>query len=404
MTMAVPPSSLVLGKEALSKLDSQLTCAVCLDRYTDPRTLPCAHNFCKDCISRLPVEQLDDGKQVVRCPSCRQATQLGEKGTFSFPAAFVVHNLLDIEKSLKMAPTNRLCQEHENRPKDIYCETCEEHICFKCSTKSHRDHQCDRAEDLFPKHKQQIEAALLPLQKQIETVEETLCRFNTREGEIKQHGEDVQKRINDTYQQLIDQLQETRKKVSQEAYAALQEKLQLHSLQRANVEAILMQLKSCREFVEEKLKSQSHYQIQVARRQLVDRINNTHSDVKVSKFQPAQEPNTTFTANKKTLSACGHIGDVTSKQSFSWPDLFLVDLPSRVLLDKQTQVLISSPMSLSASRLRCLLTPAHSATTEPLVESPVTSVVEGRYKVTICSSTVGLYQLRVLVDEMDIMW
>ena len=105
--MAVPPSSLVLGKEALSKLDSQLTCAVCLDRYTDPRTLPCAHNYCKDCISRLPVEQLDDGKQVVRCPSCRQAAQLGEKGTFSFPAAFVVHNLLDIEKSLKMAPTNQ---------------------------------------------------------------------------------------------------------------------------------------------------------------------------------------------------------------------------------------------------------------------------------------------------------
>ena len=213
----------------------------------------------------------------------------------------------------------------------------------------------------------------------------------------------MQKRIDDTYQQLINQLQESRRKVSQEAYSVLQEKLQLHSFQRANVEAILSQLKRLQEFVNKELRSLTQYQIQAAKK-LVDLINNTRSEVKVSELQPAQEPNTTFTADKNTLSACGHIGDVTSKQSFSWPDLFSVDLPSRVFVDKQEKALISSSMSLSASRLCCLLTPMHSRITESSasVECPVIGVGEGQYKVIIQSSTAGLHQLRVLVDELDV--
>ena len=32
------------SKEALSEMDTRLTCAICLDRYTDPRSLPCSHS------------------------------------------------------------------------------------------------------------------------------------------------------------------------------------------------------------------------------------------------------------------------------------------------------------------------------------------------------------------------
>ena len=33
------------ASEALKNLEQQLTCLVCLDRYTQPRTLPCLHSF-----------------------------------------------------------------------------------------------------------------------------------------------------------------------------------------------------------------------------------------------------------------------------------------------------------------------------------------------------------------------
>ena len=41
---------------ALKELDEQLTCNVCLDQYTNPKTLPCLHSFCLKCIEKLPQE------------------------------------------------------------------------------------------------------------------------------------------------------------------------------------------------------------------------------------------------------------------------------------------------------------------------------------------------------------
>ena len=55
MQVLVSMASTPVRNEALSKLDSQLTCTICLERYTDPRTLPCAHRYCMECISHFLV-------------------------------------------------------------------------------------------------------------------------------------------------------------------------------------------------------------------------------------------------------------------------------------------------------------------------------------------------------------
>ena len=41
---------------ALEELDEQLICSVCLDQYTNPKTLQCHHSFCLKCIENLPQE------------------------------------------------------------------------------------------------------------------------------------------------------------------------------------------------------------------------------------------------------------------------------------------------------------------------------------------------------------
>ena len=37
------------------QFDDQLTCNVCLGQYTNPKTLPCHHSFCLECIQPLPT-------------------------------------------------------------------------------------------------------------------------------------------------------------------------------------------------------------------------------------------------------------------------------------------------------------------------------------------------------------
>ncbi|XP_073492181.1 E3 ubiquitin-protein ligase TRIM39-like [Aquarana catesbeiana] len=55
---------------ALSALGDELSCSICLNLYTEPVSLRCGHNFCRDCI----VTALDtqEGSGVYSCPECRE--------------------------------------------------------------------------------------------------------------------------------------------------------------------------------------------------------------------------------------------------------------------------------------------------------------------------------------------
>ncbi|KAG8546813.1 hypothetical protein GDO81_029792 [Engystomops pustulosus] len=55
---------------ASAGLGKELECSVCLSLYTDPVTLRCGHNFCRDCIDQVLTTQ--DGSRVYSCPECRE--------------------------------------------------------------------------------------------------------------------------------------------------------------------------------------------------------------------------------------------------------------------------------------------------------------------------------------------
>ncbi|XP_069809846.1 E3 ubiquitin/ISG15 ligase TRIM25-like [Dendropsophus ebraccatus] len=54
---------------ASNDLGDELLCSICLNIYTDPVTLRCGHNFCRDCIDQFLNTQDEYG--VYSCPECR---------------------------------------------------------------------------------------------------------------------------------------------------------------------------------------------------------------------------------------------------------------------------------------------------------------------------------------------
>uniref|UniRef100_A0A4W3GIK1 RING-type domain-containing protein n=1 Tax=Callorhinchus milii TaxID=7868 RepID=A0A4W3GIK1_CALMI len=48
--------------------EPEATCSICLEFYTDPVTIDCGHNFCRDCI----LQCWGTGQGSVSCPQCRQ--------------------------------------------------------------------------------------------------------------------------------------------------------------------------------------------------------------------------------------------------------------------------------------------------------------------------------------------
>uniref|UniRef100_A0A3Q3ELQ8 RING-type domain-containing protein n=1 Tax=Kryptolebias marmoratus TaxID=37003 RepID=A0A3Q3ELQ8_KRYMA len=48
-----------------------LTCAICLDRFKIPVTIPCGHTFCKDCINAHWDTKIQSGIGP-QCPICNE--------------------------------------------------------------------------------------------------------------------------------------------------------------------------------------------------------------------------------------------------------------------------------------------------------------------------------------------
>ena len=100
---------------ANSSLGDQLNCAVCLERFVDPRTLPCHHSFCLRCLGSVQREE-DQECVLIRCPTCRKPTHLPEGGTEQLPTAFLINNLLELQTRLQ----NKTEHNNEVRRLEIY--------------------------------------------------------------------------------------------------------------------------------------------------------------------------------------------------------------------------------------------------------------------------------------------
>ena len=129
--------SQAVAKQALKKLEDQLTCAICLDAFKDPKLLQCFHVYCKDCLQRLVVQDRR-GQLSLSCPNCRQSTLLPPAtGVSGLQPAFHIHHLFEIQDALKKVkdPQKVQCEKctKSTRPATDFCRDCGKFICEKCT-------------------------------------------------------------------------------------------------------------------------------------------------------------------------------------------------------------------------------------------------------------------------------
>ena len=403
---------------ALKKLDDQLNCPICLARMTDPRALPCQHASCKHCIDQLPRKNLDE-PHVVECPICREAVDLGEEGASSLRKAFHINNLLEIDEILRKTPTNEpnsdpSCPKHPNEPLTIFCETCEELICYKCAyADTHKLHRTDLADNCFEKHKQQIRDCLKPVDKKIGEATRTLSVFNNTERAIRDKSEAVKLEVVEAIKQdserllaAYNSLLEAKIALFDQIESGTLQKLEVLSLERAELKTVLVELKSCKKLVEDKLESQTQYQIQSSKKELIQSVYGTHSKLKVS--TPKQKADTAFAKDTSTQFiseqlCAGKVQCVADYQSVC--GLFKADIPECVpaWLVSEISLTTTSPFSVPPEVLQCNLIsqnrPVFNESTKCMV---VKDKEEKHFKIILKPEyeKTGLhYQLSVLIGE-----
>uniref|UniRef100_A0AAR2LR49 Uncharacterized protein n=1 Tax=Pygocentrus nattereri TaxID=42514 RepID=A0AAR2LR49_PYGNA len=131
-------------------LEAELSCAVCLDVYKDPRLLTCGHNFCHTCLLRV-WENQDANLQRYSCPECRTvfedypATQRNIKLLPRRFEAVIAAKGGSAGDATCMLMRTEVCANH-GKPWEFFCKEHKTCLCRSC-LEEHKTHQYQLLED-----------------------------------------------------------------------------------------------------------------------------------------------------------------------------------------------------------------------------------------------------------------
>ena len=129
--VTVSPEGVV--QEVIEKLEKEVICSHCKNRYQNPKFLQCCHVFCEKC---LAVDETEIAPVAVNClnPECGNPTTLPKNGIRGLLPAVHVHRLFEILGMLKKVsiPAKPVCKNCKKSDASCYCRTCG-CICDACA-------------------------------------------------------------------------------------------------------------------------------------------------------------------------------------------------------------------------------------------------------------------------------
>ncbi|KAH1003049.1 hypothetical protein HUJ05_010998 [Dendroctonus ponderosae] len=120
----------------MEQFEQLLTCAICLDRYRNPKLLPCQHSFCMEpCLEGL----VDYVRRQVKCPECRAEHRIPYQGIQGFPTNVTLQRFLELHIEITGElpdPTSGQVMERCNVCSEkaycSFCHHCDKKVCEEC--------------------------------------------------------------------------------------------------------------------------------------------------------------------------------------------------------------------------------------------------------------------------------
>ncbi|XP_048855731.1 tripartite motif-containing protein 2 isoform X1 [Brienomyrus brachyistius] len=200
------------------QIDKQfLICSICLDRYDNPKVLPCLHTFCERCLQNyIPAHSL-----TLSCPVCRQTSILPEKGVSALQSNFFITNLMDVlrkspdsgsedcavQETVAAVATGQplSCPNHGNNVMEFYCPPCETAMCEECTSGEHAEHPTVPLKDVVEQHKASLQDQLDAVKSRLPEIDLALQVIS----EILQQLTNQKSAIEEDIHSTFDELQKT---------------------------------------------------------------------------------------------------------------------------------------------------------------------------------------------------
>ena len=295
-------------QQLFTVLKKEAECPLCLETVNNPKTLPCIHSFCLECLDKHANFARRRLQATIKCPVCQTSFQIPEGDSFkNLPASYHLNRLVDVlalkyggvqaqkcsscdenntassycfvcqiflctscfeaHQRLKSTRGHRnvvieklnvqdvrelihrpaMCsqQYHENQPLEFYGEECKVLVCHKCSVGGHNRHTITETQKAAQVQKMQMKDALEKVKAETVIYENEIRKQTELIDKAKNEILSAEKKMTDAVEERIRELRE-HERVMKAKFAEIYKVQQKHhATQLENFELVLTQLQSC---------------------------------------------------------------------------------------------------------------------------------------------------------------
>ncbi|XP_015755954.1 PREDICTED: E3 ubiquitin-protein ligase TRIM71-like [Acropora digitifera] len=288
-------------------LKKEAECPLCLETVKNPKTLPCLHSFCLECLDELASFARRQLQTTIKCPVCQTSFPIPDTDTFAnLPSSFHLNRLVDVlaledgtvqtqkcnscdennpVRSYCFVCQSFLCascfqyhqrfeatrghrnvlmdnlqaqdvqeliqrpfmcseQYHEDQPLEFYCEDCKVLVCHKCSVVSHNRHSMTDIQEAAEGQKLQMAEVVAKVKTEIILYDHQIKKQTQLKNQNIADIRNAEMKMTSTVEELIRDLREHEKKVKDKFRDTYEAEQKQHAARLENLELINTQLKS----------------------------------------------------------------------------------------------------------------------------------------------------------------
>ncbi len=227
---------------AADQVEQLLKCPVCLDRFNQPKILPCQHTFCKSpCLEGL----VDRYSRTLKCPECRVEHFVPRNGAGGFPNNRTITNFLDLSTQAtprsvetdepavsNSAGTSKSCGICEKDAETSKCVHCDKLVCPSCKASHLHQLRFD------------VTRLVNQIRRGIPKLSNSISNAEQKSEQATQHVEGVKSEVRDHIERYIKELRDKQKMIHSELDTFLQGELRNIRIHQENLEVELASISS----------------------------------------------------------------------------------------------------------------------------------------------------------------
>ena len=375
-----------MAAKEVKKATVNLTCPICYQLFNNPKYLPCHHSYCEQCLEKMQVQN------KIICPECRNEATVPAGGVKDLPNNFFINRMVDElvlkrkvegEEEVKcdecdedepvvaycpecnmffcqtcneshkrskrfrghgIVPLTELrsnkdaqlqakvktpvCKDH-NYELNHYCETCDKLVCLYCTVKEHNGHNHDTVNNMATKHRNELKDVTAPVDEMIRDLYEAHDNIDKMKKKIRRQGDEVDKKIDQHYNELVQELMKQKEQVKQQAHDAVSQKEKALTVQLEEMEYAQAEVLSMKE-LKDAIEKSSDQEALSAKKQVIDRMQQITDKFNKLNTDPLQSATMEFVRSKESFPQFGQLFTHIDPDACE-----VVNLPNRITVGKE---------------------------------------------------------------------